>query len=61
MWQDLLAATALVLVLEGILPFLSPQQYRRTMLAVSQLHDGTLRKIGFGSMLLGLVTLYLVR
>jgi uncharacterized protein YjeT (DUF2065 family) len=61
MWQDLLAAFALVLVLEGILPFLNPGQFRKTMLMASQFNDRTLRMIGLGSMLVGLAALYVVR
>jgi uncharacterized protein YjeT (DUF2065 family) len=61
MWQDLLVGIALVLVIEGILPFLNPPQYRRTLLLASQMNDKTLRTIGLASMSVGLVVLYLVR
>lgn len=61
MWQDLLAAFALVLVLEGILPFLSPRQFRQTMLTASRLTDRNLRLLGLGSMFAGVVALYIVR
>lgn len=61
MWQDLLVGIALVLVIEGILPFLNPRQYRRTLLLASQMNDKTLRAIGLTSMSAGLVVLYLVR
>ncbi len=61
MWQDLLAGIALVLVFEGILPFLSPSRYRRTMMLAAQLKDSTMRTIGFVSMSAGLVVLYVVR
>ena len=61
MWQDLFAAVALVLVIEGILPFLSPQQFRKTMLTAAQFNDQTLRLLGLASMLVGVVVLYLVR
>ena len=61
MWQDLFAAVALVLVLEGILPFLNPQQFRKTLVMASQLDDKTLRTIGCFSMAIGVVVLYLVR
>lgn len=60
-WNDLLSALALVLVFEGIMPFISPQGWRNTMLQASQLPDKTLRGIGFGSMLIGVVLLYLMR
>ncbi|MEE8342882.1 MAG: DUF2065 domain-containing protein [Gammaproteobacteria bacterium] len=61
MWDDLLAAIALVLVLEGILPFLNPQGLRKTLITMSQLEDRSLRWIGLISMTLGVGLLYLVR
>lgn len=61
MWQDLLAAMALVLVLEGILPFLSPPQYRQMMAQLLRMNDRSLRTLGLVSMILGLIALYLVR
>jgi len=60
MWQDLLTALALMLVIEGILPFLNPGGMRRTLLMVTQMDDGVLRLVGLGSMLLGLLLLYFV-
>jgi uncharacterized protein YjeT (DUF2065 family) len=60
-WQDLLAALALVLVIEGMVPFLNPQSLRRMLETVSQLDDRTLRTAGFISMLCGVVMLYIVR
>lgn len=61
MWQDLWTALALMLVLEGILPFVSPRGYRDMMRTVGQLDDKSLRNAGLGIMLAGLVLLYLVR
>jgi uncharacterized protein YjeT (DUF2065 family) len=60
-WSDLLAALALVLVIEGIVPFVNPQSLRRMLETVSQLDDRTLRSIGLISMVCGVVLLYLVR
>lgn len=60
-WIDLLRALALVLVLEGILPFLLPARWRETMLRIASLNDRLLRLIGITSMTLGLVLLQLVR
>jgi uncharacterized protein len=59
-WHDLLAALALLLVLEGIFPFLSPQKLRKTLAIIDQLSDQQLRFIGLTSMLLGLGLLYIV-
>ena len=60
-WQDLLAAFALLLVIEGIVPFLNPAWMRRTMLVVSQVNDRTLRFAGLTAMVLGCLLLYFVR
>jgi len=61
MWQDLLSAFALVFVIEGILPFLNPAAYKRSMQSVLGLDERSLRRLGLGAMLVGLVMLYLVR
>lgn len=58
---DLLAAVALVLVIEGIMPFLSPQTLRRWLFQVVQQNDKTLRISGLVAMIIGVVLLYLVR
>ena len=60
MWEDLLRAGALVLIVEGILPFLSPKGFRRALLEMSTVNDRWMRWIGLGSMLLGLVLLQAV-
>lgn len=57
---DLWVALALVLVIEGVLPFLSPTAYKNAMLAVTQMDEKTLRTGGLVSMLAGLGLLYLV-
>ncbi len=61
MWQDLVSALALVLVLEGIMPFLNPQHFRRGLLLAAQLNDASLRGLGLAAMLLGVVILYALR
>jgi uncharacterized protein YjeT (DUF2065 family) len=61
MWRDLLAALALLLVIEGLLPFLNPQGLRRTLEQLRQLDDRALRLIGLASMVLGALLLYWVR
>jgi len=60
-WNDVISALALVLVFEGIMPFVSPGSWRQTMLQASKLEDKTLRIIGFASMLAGVAFLYLSR
>jgi uncharacterized protein YjeT (DUF2065 family) len=61
MWQDLWAALALMLVIEGILPFANPRGFRRMMQMVGEMDDKALRNGGLFTMLAGLVLLYLVR
>jgi hypothetical protein len=58
---DLVRAVALVMVLEGILPFLAPARWRETLLRIATLNDRALRLIGIGSMTIGLVILQLAR
>ena len=61
MWNELLAAFGLMLVLEGILPFLSPGSFRQTLHRMIQQEDRVLRLAGLASMGLGLVVLYFFR
>lgn len=60
MWSDFLVALALVMVIEGILPFLSPSGMRKVLKASLDLDDRSLRVGGLISMLIGVVMLYLV-
>ena len=60
MWDALWVATALLLVIEGIWPFLDPAGMRKAMLMLSQQDDRTLRIIGLFCMFCGLLLLYLV-
>jgi uncharacterized protein len=60
-WSDLLAAFALYLVLEGVLPFLNPQGLKRLMSSLVNVADAQLRLWGLASMSAGLVLLYFVR
>jgi uncharacterized protein YjeT (DUF2065 family) len=60
-WNDLWAAFALYLVLEGIMPFLNPGGLKRTMLQLTQLDDRSLRIVGLLSMMAGALLLYFVR
>ena len=61
MWDDLLSALALVFVLEGLFPFLSPAGFRNRILAMTEMSDRQIRTISIISMLGGLGLLYLVR
>lgn len=59
-WRDLGAAIALLLVIEGIVPFLNPAGLRRTLQTLMNLTDHQLRIAGTISMLAGLILLYVV-
>jgi uncharacterized protein len=58
-WEMLLAAAALMLVLEGLLPFFSPSGWRRLFEQATRMSDGQIRFLGLSSMLLGVVLLLL--
>ncbi|HED18013.1 MAG TPA: DUF2065 domain-containing protein [Gammaproteobacteria bacterium] len=60
MWNELWMAVALVLVLEGIAPFLSPDTVRRMIATMAQMDNRSMRVAGLLSMLAGLGLLYLV-
>ena len=60
MWETFLMAIALMLILEGILPFLSPRIWRETFKKMIEVNDGQLRFIGLTSMIFGLVILLIV-
>ena len=60
-WNDLLTGFALYLVLEGILPFISPEGWRRSMGLIAGLPGRQLRVFGLVSMLAGVGLLVIVR
>lgn len=57
--ENLLTAFALLLVIEGLLPFLLPAAWRETFRRLIELSDGQLRFIGLASLLAGLALLYI--
>ena len=57
----LVAGFALVLVIEGFLPFAAPSMWRETMRRLGELSDGQLRFMGLASMLSGLALLLFAR
>ena len=59
MWDTLLIAFALMLIIEGLLPFLIPGVWRETFRKLTEIDDGQIRFIGLTSMLAGLLLLYL--
>ncbi|MDO9596592.1 MAG: DUF2065 domain-containing protein [Azoarcus sp.] len=58
MGATLLIAFALMLILEGIIPFVAPATWRDTFLRLARLGDGQIRFIGLSSMLVGLILLF---
>ena len=60
MWETFLIAIALMLILEGMLPFLSPQTWREAFRKLIETNDNQIRFIGLTSMLIGLMLLLIV-
>jgi uncharacterized protein len=52
-------ALGLMLVLEGLMPFISPGQWRKTMERMVKLQDGQLRFVGLLAVAAGLMLLWL--
>ena len=61
MWTILLTAFALMLVLEGLLPFLAPKVWRDTFRRITELADGQLRFLGLSAIIVGLLLLLIAR
>jgi uncharacterized protein YjeT (DUF2065 family) len=57
MTDSLFIAFALMLVLEGVLPFIAPTVWRDTFRRLIQFTDGQIRFIGLASMLAGIILL----
>jgi len=57
----LLMAFALMLILEGLLPFLAPTLWRDTFRRIMQMSDGQIRFVGLSSMVVGLLLLAFAR
>jgi uncharacterized protein YjeT (DUF2065 family) len=56
-----LMALALMLILEGVLPFIAPNVWRDTFRRITQMSDGQIRFVGLSSMLVGLLLLLWAR
>ena len=61
MWKEIATALCLVLVIEGILPFLYPKRWRDLAMSLATVDDRTMRIMGLTSMLIGTAALYFVR
>ncbi|PDH32014.1 MAG: hypothetical protein CND88_03320 [Candidatus Thioglobus sp. MED-G23] len=60
-WRDLFAALSLVLILEGLIPFVTPSRYRRLVERLGATSSAHLRYGGLIMMAVGLAMLYLIR
>ncbi len=60
-WTDILTAVALLLVIEGMLPFIGPGRYKQLVAQIAGLSDNQLRTFGLTAMVAGLLLLFIVR
>ena len=60
-WTEIMTACALVLVIEGLLPFAAPGRYRQMVAEIVRLSDNHLRATGLGIIVIGLILLFFVR
>lgn len=61
MWETLGQALCLVLVIEGMVPFLYPTRWRNLVLQLAQTSDRQLRTMGFVAMAIGVGLLYILK
>ncbi|MDG2176390.1 MAG: DUF2065 domain-containing protein [Gammaproteobacteria bacterium] len=59
MWREIGIAFSLMLVIEGIIPFLYPARWRQLVVTLAYIDNSTLRLMGLGSMIAGIILLYL--
>ena len=60
-WSEILTAIALLLVIEGMLPFVRPSRYKQLVAQIIRLRDSQLRTYGLTAMIAGLLLLFFVR
>ena len=61
MGTTFLMAFALMLIFEGLFPFVSPNRWRETFRKITQMSDGQIRFVGLSSMIVGLLLLWWTR
>lgn len=61
MLEDMIRAVGLILVFEGVLPFLMPERWQRLLLSMTSIDQRYIRAVGLTSMLLGLSMLVVMR
>jgi len=59
-WHELVVAACLMLVLEGIMPFVAPQRWRKLIEYAARTDDRSMRIMGLACMLVSVVLLYLI-
>ena len=59
LWREFWVASALMFIIEGLVPFASPKLTRHSLLMLAELDDNTLRWGGLACTLLGVGALYL--
>ncbi len=60
-WTEFLTAVALLMIIEGMLPFVGPGRYKQLVAQIARLGDNQLRTFGLISMIAGLLLLFFVR
>ena len=60
MWHEIGIAFSLMLVIEGMIPFLYPGRWRQLVATLAEISDSSLRLIGLGSMITGIALLYFI-
>jgi uncharacterized protein YjeT (DUF2065 family) len=60
-WTEILTALELVLIIEGMVPFVGPRKYRQIVAQMAMLSDNHLRTVGLVVMIAGVVLLFVVR
>jgi uncharacterized protein YjeT (DUF2065 family) len=60
-WTEILTALALLMIIEGMLPFIGPDRYKQLVAQIARLSDNQLRTFGLSAMIAGLLLLFLVR
>ena len=61
MWYELAKAFCLMLVLEGVMPFIAPARWRNVAEMLAQVNDKTMRIIGLASMVIGAGLLFVLK
>jgi uncharacterized protein YjeT (DUF2065 family) len=60
-WTEILTAVALLMIIEGMLPFIGPDRYKQLVAQIARLSDNQLRMFGLTAMIAGLFLLFIVR